>query len=148
MRIVIVSNRLPFSVAIQDGFPHFRASSGGLATGVWSCLEHSATDSAGPPDFLWLGWPGASVPARHQAAVTDYGQKAFKSVPVFLPEKSIDRFYRGFCNKTLWPLFHYFTTLARYEEEYWQEYKRVNALFADALERVIRPNHLLERLGE
>lgn len=143
MRILIVSNRLPFSVAIKAGLPHFRVSPGGLATGVWSCLEHSATDSAGPPDFLWLGWPGASVPHRHQAAVRDYGQKEFKSVPVFLSEKSIDLFYHGFCNKTLWPLFHYFTTLVRYGEEYWQEYQRVNALFAEALVEVIRPDDLV-----
>jgi trehalose 6-phosphate synthase/phosphatase len=143
MRIIVVSNRLPFSVALKEGLPHFRASSGGLATGLWSCLEHSAANSAGPHEFLWLGWPGARVPPKHQAAVRDYGQKEFKSVPVFLPERSTERFYKGFCNKTLWPLFHYFTTLARYDEDDWQEYKRVNRVFADALQTVLRPDDLV-----
>ena len=45
----------------------------------------------------------------------------------------MERFYNGFCNKTLWPLFHYFPTLARYEEEYWQEYRNVNRVFSDAV---------------
>ena len=143
MRIIVVSNRLPFSVSIKEGLPQFRVSSGGLATGLWSCLEHNATDSAGPSDFLWLGWPGAWVGPKHQPAVRDYAQKEFKSLPVFLPQESTDRFYQGFCNKTLWPLFHYFTTLARYDEDYWREYKRVNALFAEALQPVLRPDDLV-----
>ena len=72
-----------------------------------------------------------------------YGEKQFKCSPVFLPEESMDRFYHGFCNKTLWPLFHYFTTLARYEEDYWQEYRNVNRIFGEAVVNVLRPDDLL-----
>ena len=63
--------------------------------------------------ILWMGWPGASVPPEHEAAVRTYGAEQFKSSPVFLPEESMDRFYLGFCNKTIWPLFHYFPTLTQ-----------------------------------
>jgi trehalose 6-phosphate synthase/phosphatase len=143
MRLVIVSNRLPFTVSLQDGVPEFKASSGGLTTGLWSYLERSATDPAGPPDFLWLGWPGYSVAPEHQGTVADFAQKEFKARPIFLPEESMERFYHGFCNRTVWPLFHYFPTLVRYDEAYWQEYKRVNRLFAEALLPVLRPDDLL-----
>ena len=64
-------------------------------------------------------------------------------MPVFLPEENMDRFYHGFCNKTLWPLFHYFPSLTHYEEEYWQEYKQVNRVFAEAVLKVLRPDDLL-----
>ncbi len=143
MRIVVVSNRLPFVVSVKDGVPQFTPSSGGLTTGLWSYLERSATDPAGPPDFVWLGWPGTTVEPKHQSIVREYGEREFKAASVFLPEESLDRFYQGFCNKTLWPLFHYFPSLVRYNEEYWQEYQRVNRVYAEALFALLRPDDLV-----
>ena len=143
MRIVIVSNRLPFTVSFGGGQPRFTASSGGLTTGLWSFLERSRADAAHAVDFIWVGWPGTNVPPDQEAAVREFGEANFKSSPVFLPEESIDRFYLGFCNRTLWPLFHYFTTLTRFEENYWQEYQRANQVFAEALMRIIQPDDLV-----
>src|SRR5215469_18692018 len=111
MRLVIVSNRLPFTVSFKDNEPQFKPSVGGLTTGLWSFLDRPQAEL----DYLWMGWPGASVPPELEGSVRSYGEK-FKSCPVFLPEESMDRFYLGFCNKTLWPLFHYFPMLARFDE--------------------------------
>src|SRR5271157_5153787 len=126
MRLVIVSNRLPFTVSLEDGKPRFAPSAGGLTTGLWSYLERSVADAANGIDFLWVGWPGVSVAPEQAEAVREFGESHFKACPVFLEAESMDRFYLGFCNRTLWPLFHYFTTLARFEEDHWQEYQRVN----------------------
>lgn len=139
-RLVIVSNRLPFTVSMNEEGPQFTMSPGGLASGLWSYLERGVDNTAERPDFLWVGWPGASVPEEQQAAVSEYGIARFKAAPVFLDEKSMDRFYHGFCNRTLWPLFHYFPYLTRYEESYWDEYQRVNQVFADSLAKVLRPD--------
>jgi trehalose 6-phosphate synthase/phosphatase len=83
------------------------------------------------------------VAPEQEAAVNAYAEKEFQAKPVFLPEETMDRFYLGFCNKTLWPLFHYFTSLTNYEEEYWEEYKQVNGAFAEAVIKVLRPDDLL-----
>ena len=141
MRKVVVSNRLPFTVSFKDGAPEFKSSSGGLSTGMASYLERSIDNKNGA-DYLWLGWPGASVPPEHEASVRAYGEK-FRSAPVFLPEESMERFYHGFCNKTIWPLFHYFPTLARYEDEYWKEYQNVNRVFGAAVVESLRPDDVL-----
>ncbi|HWV98899.1 MAG TPA: bifunctional alpha,alpha-trehalose-phosphate synthase (UDP-forming)/trehalose-phosphatase [Candidatus Acidoferrum sp.] len=143
MRLVIVSNRLPFTVSTEEGAPRFQVSSGGLTTGLWSYLEQGATDSAKKMDFAWLGWPGASIAPEHEAAVRKYAQKQFKAKPVFLTEESVDRFYHGFCNRTLWPLFHYFPTLVRYEEDYWKEYQQVNQIFGEALLEMLSPDDMV-----
>jgi trehalose 6-phosphate synthase/phosphatase len=143
VRLVIVSNRLPFTVSFDQGQPRFAPSAGGLTTGLWSYLLRSRVDAATRFEFLWVGWPGASVAAEQQAAVRQFGQKEFNASPVFLPEESMDRFYNGFCNRTLWPLFHYFTTLAQFEEEQWEEYQRVNRAFAAALAEVLQPDDIL-----
>src|ERR1017187_3886674 len=143
MRLIIVSNRLPFTVVKEDGGLQFKVSSGGLTTGLWSYLEGGAAGSEERPEFVWLGWPGASVAPEDEPAVKAYAEKEFKAQPVFLPEERMDRFYHGFCNKTLWPLFHYFPDLTLYEEEYWEEYKQVNHMFAEAVLKVLRPDDLL-----
>lgn len=142
MRLVIVSNRLPFTVSFKDNVPQFKPSPGGLTTGLWSYLDRPVPDGAERPDYLWMGWPGASVPPEHEAAVRAYGEK-YKSSPILLPEESMDRFYLGFCNKTIWPLFHYFPTLTRYVEEYWQEYQNVNRVFAEAVVNALKPDDML-----
>ncbi len=143
MRLVVVSNRLPFTVAFKEGLPEFKPSAGGLTTGLWSYLVRKTPEDATRPDFLWMGWPGASVPPEHEAAVRAYGKQQFKSSPVLLPEDSMDRFYLGFCNKTLWPLFHYFPTLTHYEEDQWQEYRHVNQVFGEAVVKALQPDDLL-----
>ena len=142
-RLVIVSNRLPFTASVVDGKPGYTTSSGGLTSGLWSYLERRGTDQAGGGNYLWLGWPGGTIPPEDQPAVREYGEKHFKASPVFLSEASMDRFYLGFCNRTIWPLFHYFPTLVRYEEEYWEEYKRVNQVFFEALLPVLRPDDMV-----
>jgi trehalose 6-phosphate synthase/phosphatase len=143
MRLVIISNRLPFTVSLKDGKPQFQESSGGLTSGLWSYLERASARSPQPLEFLWVGWPGASLPAAHQAEVREYGARKFHALPIFLSEDCMERFYHGFCNRTLWPLFHYFPYLTRYEEEYWEEYIRVNRSFCDALMDVLRPEDVV-----
>ena len=123
--------------------PEFKPSAGGLTTGLWSYLNRKALDGVERPNFLWMGWPGASVPPENEAAVRAYAEKQFKSSPVFLPEESMDRFYLGFCNKTIWPLFHYFPTLTHYEEDHWQEYRHVNQVFGEAVVNALRPDDVL-----
>ena len=143
MRVVIVSNRLPFTVSFHGGSPQFKPSAGGLTTGLWSYLDRKMPEGVERPDYLWMGWPGTNIPPEHEAEVRAYGEKMFKSSPVYLPEESMDRFYLGFCNKTIWPLFHYFPMLTNYEEENWQEYKHINRVFGEAVVNALRPDDVL-----
>ncbi len=141
-RLVVVSNRLPFTASVKSGEPIYTISPGGLTTGLWSYLDRRAHNT-GQGEYLWVGWPGATVAPEYQAAVQEHGQKNFRAAPVFLSEESMERFYLGFCNRTIWPLFHYFPSLVRYEEEDWEEYKRTNQEFCDALVKFLRPTDMV-----
>lgn len=84
--------------------------------------------------------PGVTGPAADAPPVcSDQRVRLSVEAAVDLVE-SMDRFYHGFCNKTLWPLLHYFPFLTHYEEDYWREYKHVNRAFADAVLKGLRPD--------
>jgi len=132
-RLIVAANRLPISVVKREGRFHFRQSPGGLAVGL-----ASMPDSL---ERLWLGWPGVSS-ERLKPEEKDHVRDLLAEencTPVFLSQRQIDQYYLGFCNKTIWPLFHYFQTRTVFEERFWKSYKQVNHLFCDEVLRVARP---------
>jgi len=128
-KLVVVSNRLPVSVSRRDGKLHFEASSGGLATAM------STLDSE---DRIWVGWPGIAsddlTPEERKEIIAELATHG--CYPVFLTKNQVELFYEGYSNDTLWPLFHYFQSLTRQKDEYWQAYVEVNKLFSLAVQEV------------
>lgn len=147
-RLVIVSNRLPLTIASEEGRTVFLPSAGGLATGLRSFLTPSTPADRKlsfdqPP--LWIGWPGISV---HEKA-TKNRDSLIKSLqkhqcwPVFLTETQMENFYHGFCNRTIWPLFHYFPSYVEYEKDFWIDFVRVNRIFCDAALEILHEDDTL-----
>jgi len=124
-RLIIVANRLPFSITKRAGEFRFRASPGGLATGLSSLPESI--------ERLWVGWPGITSERLTAEDKEQIGERlaAENCAPVFLSHKQIDQYYLGFCNKTIWPLFHYFPTRTFFEKHFWKRYEQVNQSFCD-----------------
>jgi len=52
---------------------------------------------------------------------------------VWLTEEEVAGFYLGFANEALWPLCHVTFTPPDYREDWWNTYKKVNRIFADAV---------------
>ncbi len=132
-KLVIVSNRLPVSVTKRKGDIGIQTSAGGLATGVGSFYKSY--------DSIWVGWPGLTI-RRSNADEKErvrWALAAEKCHPVFLSEYDVRQYYGGFCNNTVWPLFHYFTHLAEYDPRQWNVYRRVNQAFCDAVAEVAEP---------
>lgn len=141
MRLIIVSNRLPVSVGTKNGKIIMAESAGGLATGLLTylgALRKRRADS----DYLWVGWPGETISKELEEPVkTKLASR--KLYPVYLSSEEKNDFYNGFCNDTLWPLFHSFPSMISYKEEQWQVYKRVNQHFARELLKIIRPGDIV-----
>lgn len=125
-KMLFVSNRLPVSVQRRKGRLHFQNSVGGLATGLSSFYETY--------DSLWIGWPGVtSAGGKTEENQIRERLAAVSCHPVFLSQDEVRNHYQGFCNRTIWPLFHYFTQYAVYDDAFWEAYQRVNEHFCDAV---------------
>ncbi len=136
-RLLIVSNRLPVTVrpAAGGGVEAVR-SSGGLATGMRGPHERLGG--------LWIGWPGelADVSAGARAEV-DRRLEALRLVPVPLSADEVARYYEGYSNGVLWPLFHYAIARLPAEVRDFDAYEAVNARFADAVAARWQPGDLV-----
>lgn len=137
MRLLVVSNRLPFTVSTEDDDLLLQPSPGGLATGLSAYLEWRRKTSPGF-ESLWIGWPGTDVDEKSRDSLRTEATKQH-SLPVFIDADTMEKFYHGFCNSTIWPLFHYFSSYARFREDDWLNYVRVNEIFRDAILKVVEP---------
>jgi trehalose 6-phosphate synthase/phosphatase len=142
-RLIVVSNRLPFSIRTNEGRLEFAPSAGGLVTGLSSFLNSLQGDASPFSEYLWVGWPGDAVDAASERALEEKALSTYRSVPVHLTSPEMDNFYLGFCNKTLWPLFHSFPMLTAYDEPGWDVYRSINRKFADKLISMLRPDDVV-----
>jgi trehalose 6-phosphate synthase/phosphatase len=143
MRLLIVSNRLPVAVSREnDGF-RFEKGAGGLVSGLSDFLEGLENSNIGIKDYLWMGWPGTTIEEEEKDYIREKVQENFKAAPIFLSQKLMDKVYLGFCNKTIWPLFHYFPGYASFESDFWTEYKKVNEIFRDEVLKILQPDDIV-----
>jgi trehalose 6-phosphate synthase len=87
---------------------------------------------------LWFGWSGetSETPAPEPTMLTR-GNIRFATID--LKPAEFDAFYNGYCNSTLWPLFHYFPDRFRHEQRQYDAYQAVNGEFARQLLKVLKP---------
>ncbi len=128
--MLIVSNRLPLNIVKRGGKLSFQSSVGGLVTGLGPVHRQKKG--------LWVGWPGVTLDKfKEEEKEEIYEKLASRNLsPVFLSEEDIESYYHGFCNETIWPLFHYFPEFTVYDKNYWESYVRVNKAFCDVVVEV------------
>lgn len=134
-KTIIVSNRLPVKISEHKNKMTVSPSEGGLATGMGSIYREG--------ENIWIGWPGQEFQdmEMQQSVVSEL--KPLNLVPVFLNDEEIKRFYEGFSNEVLWPVFHYLSTYAVYDQRNWLMYQKVNEKFKTIILQHIEPGDIL-----
>ena len=131
-RLIIVSNRLPIVLTEnENGAWQVQAGSGGLVTALAPVLRNRGG--------IWIGWSGnvqeksGSLKSLLANETKNFGY-TLKSVDLTTEER--EKYYEGFANEIIWPLFHDFAAHCNFNPDYWSVYQRVNHKFA----RVIMQN--------
>ncbi|MCA9002478.1 MAG: trehalose-6-phosphate synthase, partial [Planctomycetes bacterium] len=130
-RLILVSNRLPIIVREEQGEPSVELASGGLATG----LSGPHRESQG----RWIGWPGTQSSDGTLAPQVRELLDGRGMTGIPLTEEEYDRYYMQVANRSLWPLFHYFTDRVHFQPGDWEIYERVNRRFAEATAAEAKP---------
>ena len=123
-RLINVSNRLPVEIKNRAGHPRLSRSSGGLATALDSVWrgQHG----------VWIGWAGAAADSVTADALLQKAARGrlYSFKPVTISRDEVSKFYSGFANEIIWPLFHDMASRCDFDPEYWEVYQRVNRRFA------------------
>jgi trehalose 6-phosphate synthase/phosphatase len=125
-RLVIASNRLPFTVATGRGRLELRPSTGGLAAALSAVHQQGRN--------VWVGWPG-DCSALDAAAGAELEETFARHAvaPVSLSGREIIEYYDGVCNGVLWPVLHYQLDRLPLMLPPFEAYRAVNERFADAV---------------
>lgn len=125
-RKVIVSNRVP--APNEKG-----ATAGGLAVALADAVI---------PGSLWFGWSGRrSSESSTKAELVESEGITYATIDI--GERDYIRYYNGFANGALWPLFHFRAGLLLYNRSDYEAYRRVNKAFAAALQPLLQPGDLI-----
>ena len=129
-RLIVVSNRLPFSIEPDGNSYVVSPSSGGLVTALRAVFRQY--------DGCWIGWTGTEYSPEVEDLLRSMPGEQFQVQPVFLTEKERAQFYSGFSNEIVWPLFHDLQSRCNFDPDYWDSYVRINERFADRISKVAR----------
>jgi trehalose 6-phosphate synthase/phosphatase len=138
-RLIIISSRLPFSLDKEGDKIGIRQSSGGLVSAIRSYFENATSQRNDLTGKMWMGVADFPQEDWDQLKESPVGKPDFEVLPVFVDKELYENFYNGFANSVLWPLFHYFSTLATYESQYFDAYVQVNQLFAEKIIPLLEP---------
>jgi trehalose 6-phosphate synthase/phosphatase len=140
-RLVLVSNRLPFQVLNNGGKREVKESDGGLVSALKSYFEN--TNDVSFDSVLWVGSAEFSEKTWAKVKATTSTSMHYDVDPIFIDKKTYNKYYNGFCNATLWPLFHYFPSFVDFDNETFQSYEEVNRIFADKILSLLQPGDIV-----
>ncbi len=128
-RLVVVSNRLPIIlVKEENGDWNIEPGSGGLVTALAPILRNRGG--------LWIGWPGTCERVNLDKIMAIANKNTGHNLkPVSLTEQEINKYYFGFSNEIIWPLFHDLISRCNFDPTYWEVYQEVNQKFARVIAR-------------
>lgn len=143
-KLITVSYRLPYTLTASRSKLILSPSAGGLATALTSYLSSTqGTDNEQAAEFESIHWIGVSDLSKqsyervcHQDRIKKGGMVLH---PHFLNSVMKEKFYNGFCNSTLWPLFLYFPSYVSYDPDHYQQYTEANRLMCEHVMALYEP---------
>lgn len=117
--LLIVANRLPVVSGKAKGEGTWKRSPGGLVSAMTPIVQREGG--------AWAGWTGSTGPAPDP-----FEHEGIAHLPVPISRTQLASFYDGFCNGTIWPLYHGAIREPRYHRRWWRPYVTVNRRFAEA----------------
>ncbi len=128
-KLVAVANREPYIHVFDGDEIRVQMPASGLATaldpvmracgGVW--VAHGSGDA------------DRTVTDERGRIPVPPGEPKYTLRRVWLSKEEEDGYYYGFSNEALWPLCHIAYTRPQFEKSDWEQYRRVNQKFADAV---------------
>lgn len=87
---------------------------------------------------VWFGWSGETL-ERETRGLRIFTEDRIDFALADLTQAEYDGYYLGYANRALWPIFHYRTDLAQFDEAEFAAYEAVNRRFGRLLAQMTKP---------
>ncbi len=129
-QIVVVANRLPVQRVRHGRVTRWDPSPGGLVSAMAPILRRHGG--------AWVGWSGVAGPTPRP-----FVHDGIRIRPVGLSTGEVERYYLGFSNRTIWPLYHDAIRAPTFVRRWWKPYVDINRRFAQAAARIARRRQIV-----
>lgn len=132
--IFVVSNGEPYVNKRIKGRLEWSVPAGGVVTAIEPVMEACGG--------MWIAH--GSGPADRETADAEgklrvpHDEPKYTLKRIWLTPEEVKGYYNGFSNEAIWPLCHMAHVRPEFRREDWQEYRKVNGLFAKTLLEEIR----------
>ncbi len=126
---IVVSNREPYIHTMSGDEIEWNRPVSGLT----EALDPVMRASGGTWVAQGTGDADKRVVDEHDRIAVPPDKPEYTLRRVWLTEEEVAGFYLGFANEALWPLCHVTFTPPVFSEDWWNTYKKVNQIFADAV---------------
>ncbi len=126
---IVVSNREPYIHNMSGNEIKWNKPVSGLT----EALDPVMRASGGTWVAQGTGDADKKVVDAHDRVAVPPDKPEYTLRRVWLTEEEVAGFYLGFANEALWPLCHVTFTPPNFSEDWWNTYKKVNQIFADAV---------------
>lgn len=127
-KLILITNELPYVITRDDN--------GELIPGV---KETGFPIGLSPYNMekncIWFGSSGIDeedLDKQERASMVKILGE-LNCYPVYLPREEREKYQDGFSNRTIWPLFHYFTQNALYNDKQWEAYVKANRRYSEVV---------------
>ncbi|OFX27363.1 MAG: trehalose-phosphatase [Armatimonadetes bacterium RBG_16_67_12] len=132
-QLIVVSNREPYAHRRGKQGLDVESPPGGLVAALDPVLQAVGG--------VWVAWGSGDadfdVTDARDCVEVPPGAPAYTLRRVRLSGHDVERFYHGYANQALWPLFHLAVDKARFVRRHWAAYRDVNRRFAGAAREMI-----------
>jgi alpha,alpha-trehalose-phosphate synthase [UDP-forming]/trehalose-phosphatase len=127
--LIIVSNREPYVHRKVGASVKIEKPAGGLT----SAMDEVLSTTGG----TWVAWGSGNadkdcVDDKNRISVPPI-RPSYTLKRVWLSPEEINNYYHGYSNQVLWPLCHITLDRVYFKKKYWDDYKKVNSAFANAV---------------
>lgn len=120
-KVAVITNRAPVSPITRNNSTFLQRSIGGLVAALEPIV--------GQFDGKWF----CTISKNSKLSKMSLKDLPYEVRYIELTEAEQTKYYEGYSNNQLWPIFHYFQTNCIFNEEDWDYYKSVNERMADLI---------------
>lgn len=127
--LIIVSNREPYIHKKTGSGVKVEKPAGGLTAAVDEVLR-----AIGGTWVAWGSGTGDKESVDEKSCISvPPNNPVYKLRRVWLSPEEVNNYYHGYSNQVLWPLCHIALDKVYFRKKYWEDYKKVNSAFAEAI---------------